>query len=84
MLSNFVISSLNKFRYSRRSGNESETFSAQESVNTLMGLHPRKFRSDLNKFLVSQSHDLSYKKRYWVERNWVEHIYLKIPEYFPF
>ena len=52
LLSNFVISSLNKFGYSRRSGNESETFSAQESVNTLMGLHPRKFRSDLNKFLV--------------------------------
>ena len=79
-LLNFIISSLNKFGYARRTGKDTETFSAEESVNTLKGFHPRKFYSELNSFLVSQTHDLSYRKR----SNWIEHSFLKIPEYFPF
>ena len=78
-LSNFVIASLNKFGFSRRTGVETESFPAPEIFQTLSGKHPRKFYSNLNDFLLSQTHPLSYKKR----ANWTEMRYTEVSKFFP-
>ena len=76
---NFVAASLNHFGYQRKTGKISQTFSALEKFELLTKEHPLIFESQLNDFLMTNDHPLSYRKR----QNWKELNFSQISDIFP-